>query len=731
MAPAGPGWIPAALAQAPGPELFAKEPRTPIELWEAADYLIRTGQARKAVPYLDRFLKGRPDDATLLAVRDRFGEGSFLRILDDPATRPFAQPLVEALAAAARRAAARPDRIAQLVADLTRSPEEQDYAVRRLRESGPYAVPSLVEALRRPGLSAEERRLLIANIGRLDRSAVPPLAAVLESPEPDLAAAAATALGRIGAPEALPFLMVPAASPQAPEPVQAAARAAIARITGRPFDAQPRSPVRVLTDAAWALHRQQVEFPEERRVIWSWDEARKAPVAREVSPAEAATILGLHFARQALRLDPNDRSAQVAQLSLALQGAVDRAGVDALPAREPATFAAATATGPALLADVLQTAVADGKTDLAAAAAAALAKVTDRAALFVGPRPHPLARALAQPGRRLQFTAARGIVALAPDRTFPGSSQLVPTLTRFVVNQPPPRAVVIDGNPDRGARMAGLLMALGYHTELERTGSAGFLAAAAAADVELILVSADLFFGAWNLIDTLANLQADARTAGLPLFVYGPADLKIRRPNLEHDFPGIRFLVPPLEPRMLELELHGRPAILTAAERTGYAREAAALLARIAADPRTPFLADLAAVEPDLAVALAAPETAPAIVAVLSDLPVPDAQRSLAAVVLDPSRPPDFRSQTATRLVHSIKRFGPLLTAEQEARLLAIRNQEGDEAVQAALAAILAALKSAAPAPAPPSPPAPTPAPAGTPVRPPGPPAPAVAPGVP
>ncbi len=69
-------------------------------------------------------------------------------------------------------------------------------------------------------------------------------------------------------------------------------------------------------------------------------------------------------------------------------------------------------------------------------------------------------------------------------------------------------------------------MDLGYVAELERTGSDGFLAAAESADVELILVSYDLHYGDWKLTDTLANLQADARTKGVPLFVYGP----LRRP---------------------------------------------------------------------------------------------------------------------------------------------------------------------------------------------------------
>src|SRR5262249_47507413 len=64
---------PTVSAQPPGPELFAREPRTPMELWEAADYLIRTGQPKLAVPYLDRLQKSRPDDAAWIAIRDRYG----------------------------------------------------------------------------------------------------------------------------------------------------------------------------------------------------------------------------------------------------------------------------------------------------------------------------------------------------------------------------------------------------------------------------------------------------------------------------------------------------------------------------------------------------------------------------------------------------------------------------------------------------------------------------------
>jgi hypothetical protein len=190
-----------AFAQPPGPELFAKDPRTPIELWDAIDYLLRTNQGKKALPFLDKFIKSKPDDATLIAIRNRFGPGSVLRLNDDDATRPFAQSMAEAMVAAARKYATQPERVARFIADLTKTPEEQDYGVRHLREAGPDAIPYLVEALAQPDLSAADRRLIVRNMGRLDRSVIPPLAAVLESPDPALAADAATVLGLIGAKE--------------------------------------------------------------------------------------------------------------------------------------------------------------------------------------------------------------------------------------------------------------------------------------------------------------------------------------------------------------------------------------------------------------------------------------------------------------------------------------------------------------------------------------------------
>ncbi len=222
---------------------------------------------------------------------------------------------------------------------------------------------------------------------------------------------------------------------------------------------------------------------------------------------------------------------------------------------------------------------------------------------------------------------------------------------------------MIDANPNRGSQLAGFLINLGYDSELEVTGARGFGAAAAAADVELILISHDLFGQQWTVNETLANLKADARTAAIPVFIYGPLNVAYEHPNLERNFPGIRFLVQPVDAAMLKKQMKELPNALDATERGGYAREAAELIAGVANQKSSPLAVDSTVAEQALAAALNADETGAAAAAALGHVADPDAQRNLADVVLDPARPVAIREKSAKELVESIRRFGPLMRA--------------------------------------------------------------------
>jgi hypothetical protein len=666
-----------------------------MDLWSAIDYLARTGQSKKAVPYVDKFMNSKPNDEILVQIRERFGVGSVLRLADDPATLKYAEPLSTMLAEAARRYATQPERIDRLVAGLTGTPHEQDYALAGLREAGPEAIPALVKALDRPGTTAEEHSLLVRNMGRLDRSAVPPLLACLDSGKASLQISAASAVGQIGDPRAIPFLIYPASAPEIGPEVRAAAQAAIAHLAGRPFNAEPGTAAQLLTSAAWSYHRHQVEFPSDPVLVWVWDGDKKTPVIKSMRARQAENYFGQRLVGEALRLGPKDTPAQVAATSMSLQRAIERVGFHDFPARDQATYQQALATGSGVMSSVLHTALGDGRDELAAASAMILGKLTNRDQL--SREGHPLVDALTTPGAHGQFAAARALVEMSPTQPFAGSSRVVPTLARFMTSQRSPRGIVIDGNANRGSQLAGSLRTMGYETVLETSGDQGFQAATETADVELIMLSHTLSQGAWKLTDLLTNLKNDARTADLPVFIYGPLNLDITRPYLRASFPKVKFLVQPVDARTLAGLLGQQQVKLSDAERSRYAREASELLARIAAQPKSPFARDLAAVEPAFAMALSLPDTALPASAALGDIPIADAQRSLADAALDPSRPIDLRRSCLAGLARSIKRFGPLVSADQETRIAEEARTEADPEIQSGVKTVLAVLREKSP----------------------------------
>jgi hypothetical protein len=169
--------------------------------------------------------------------------------------------------------------------------------------------------------------------------------------------------------------------------------------------------------------------------------------------------------------------------------------------------------------------------------------------------------------------------------------------------------------------------------------------------------------------------------------------VQYKRPNLATDYPEIKFVVQPADVEMLKRQLTGLPIPLTAEERLSYAHQATALLARISTNPQGPLAANLTAAEPALSVALLRPYTSADAATVLGDLPDPDAQRSLAGLVLDPSQPTESRKQSAAQLVRSIKRFGPLVSANQEFRLAGSIREETDAEVRTELLAIVRTLR--------------------------------------
>ncbi|RUL83411.1 HEAT repeat domain-containing protein [Tautonia sociabilis] len=510
-----------ATAQAPGLETFAKQPETPLELWDAISYLGRVGRFDQAAPLLDRFLQADPDDATMLEIRDRFGVGSILRLQDDPRTSRSVAGLLDRLTAASRRTARREDRIREAIRLLTGSPLQQAEALLRLGESGPYAVPYLLEAVASLDPGSPDRALLVGNLGRLDRRAVPALIAGLDAPDPVLAAEVASALGRIGDRRALPFLVAEATGTvEGRDAVRNRAAEAVARLTGAPIDAMTPPPARFLLDEARRYLTGGYVFPSEQVELWSWREGTVAPEV--VSPAEAEAILGSRFAGRALELAPDDREAAAVSAALRVRGQIS--GLDpADPDAREAIEEELAGLGPEALTETLDLALRSRQFDIAPALIGALSRSAEPTILLTDP-PSPLVAALSAPDRRVQLAAALAVVRLNPTFGFPGSSRVVPTLSRCLLLGPTPEIVVVSGNSALRTTVASSVRALGYEARTAATADEAFALAAESAGVEALIIDPAFLQGGRDARDLLLDLRADARTAGLPALLVLPID---------------------------------------------------------------------------------------------------------------------------------------------------------------------------------------------------------------
>lgn len=145
----------------------------------------------------------------LLKLSDKYETSldTLLLLLDNPKLSDDAKKILDLVYEAHRRARMDPARIKENIARLGGEPSQQAFGMDRLIESGEYAIPWMLEALVDP--APEQVRLqpfIVQALPQLGKAAVNPLVQALSFDQDVIQKFAAQALGRIGYPQALPYL---------------------------------------------------------------------------------------------------------------------------------------------------------------------------------------------------------------------------------------------------------------------------------------------------------------------------------------------------------------------------------------------------------------------------------------------------------------------------------------------------------------------------------------------
>jgi HEAT repeat protein len=683
------------------------EPKTPAEFFDAAvltDRLYRPGLTKR---YLQKLLQSNPSDEALLELRNKYGPGIFLHLSRDPALRPEATQLLDRVTAVLRKHDQDPAFLDSLIDGLQGNPGDRDTSIEMLRNIGPTVVPRILERLAAPK-RGDEPGLFVQSLAQMGEQMVPVLCGALESTNDSLRGGAIQALGLIGSNRAVPYLLDPAFDHNQPKGIRAAARTALARILGVPTErGDGVSAFGAQTDlkkqAQLALaNRMSWPTTEGKTDLWTWNDGSKTLDRHTAVPAVASLYAGLRFARQALSMAPEDRQAQVLFLALqfawsardSLEGGA--AAVSSLPAGRDAPLDLALTAGPEVTSGTLALGEALGNPAVEIGAIHALAAVGAHEEIYGARRSRsPLLAALDNPNPEVQYAAAVAILRANPETPFRGARRVVEVLTRAISGPASPVAIVIDTNRVGGNDMAGFLSQLGFEPITATTGRQGFEMAVRQSNVVLIAVEANVI--RWPLSQTVSNLRADARSAQVPILVYGPESVRSEIRGMLAHYPRIQYMVESATPQNVEMQAGSflKQSLALAAPPANRAErviDATSWLASIANGNRTRIF-NLDGTESALmAISMDRSVYANALTA-LAAIPTGAVQRHFEQLAISERLDPAIREAAAGHLVAHIQRHGLLLSAGQVNELESAWRSAQSPEMATTLAAVVGSLK--------------------------------------
>ncbi len=681
---------------------LATEPTTPDEYVDAVLLLLRLGRPELARDYLDQLLQLNLDDAMLLSLRESHGTATFLQLARLESLRPASADLLAMMNTATINHINDPQTLQDVIQRLTGTSREQQQAITELKFLGPEAVPIILQRIQNPQEGDDPDQLAFA-LTMLGPSVSPPLIAALDTPDQRLQGIILSILGRIGSTRDVPFLWVYAFPDARSANIQAAARETIARIEyGDPLAAQRVNNFGV----AEQLHALVIQHLQ-GEVIWDTDDAGMAtmwayaapsdsPVMHQVSPASASRFMAEWLARDLYELDPDNIDSQVLLTATLLEHEVHRAGWN-----QPIPQGAGTAHDLALLggSDLCQRVAALAlENQLTGAAISSIMALGQNGGvdLLYGSDSDAsvLVQALNDVEPRVQFAAAEAAMLLQPSEAFPHANRVVEIFAKGLTSSSQPETVIIDPNEQRGGRMAGLLGEMGYRSRVTATGQEGFERVAEHGDVVLAVIHLNSI--RWELTQTVSNLRADARTASVPIAIYGPLGLEDRAEVLSQRHPNVFYVHEAYDSHDLRHQLLPVLAQLSPPDPTpqqlNERKQASAYwLRQIALSGRFDIF-PLNDAEVALGEALNDPNVAANAIVAYGSIGRAEVQARLLEHATAQGVDPTQRQRAALHLAFHLKKFGVLLGQSDLQRLQDAHSAETDVGVKSLLSAAIGAI---------------------------------------
>ncbi len=606
------------------------------------------------------------------------------------------------------------DRIRANIEKLGGAPQMAYNATQRLADSGEYAVPWMIHALRDPAMKALVPRVIRA-IPKIGKPAVNPLVEALAVQDDSIRQTLVFALGELGYAQAIPYLQELSFDESMPPGSRAAAALAIERIEDRGgyrLRASAADGFVILAEQFYESHGSVRADPRLAEAnAWYWNATNQFVDAVSVPRKIFGPVMAMRCCERALVLEPvhdgaialwlaaNIRRESALGMDVESDDASEVGGTD--PTRPPAFPRARyfTSTAGAQYAHMaLRRAVKDRDAAVALGAIAGLRDVAGAASLIgSGDDQQAIAEALKFPDPVVRIRAALAIADALPRSGFRGSDLVVPVLAGALLQTGRRNLLVISPDQDQ----LNALLSDVRDADTNVIGASRLATGLERAARELESLDGVFLSTAGDPARSVASIRERYEIASTPIVLLVPADQQAGVDEILDADPGVAAIDASagrdlLLERLVQASARLGRSPLTPDRAQSLALESAHALLRITAVKQTSI--DPRAAEPALVTTLGASDDALRVAAVdvLARLSSASAQRAIAGVALDPDQPQAFRIPALRGLAGSAKRFGNQLESAQVDALMDAAMNEPDLSLRTTASHALGALNLAA-----------------------------------
>ncbi len=484
-------------------------------LWSDAMYYLKVGRFEYGRSYLQAYAdrKINPVKTLKFAEKDPRGVQILIKLQNDPKLGPLAKSMLDMVDKGWQKKRKDPAKIQAEIERLAGNARAQFHATERLKESGEYAIPIILENLANPKKKYLYAKLIDTIVAIGPEGIEPELAGLPNlSEKPKLALI--EALGRMDYSQALPYLKELVESPKASKAVRSSATLAIDSIcTRNPKYRTDEGPAESFYKLAkrYYYHDSAVQpgGQQERALglspdvrakkpnIWIYRNGKLKPVA---TPWEIYyELMTMRLCRHSLQLDT--RAGQRGALTLWLMANCKRASRLSGRVKDPihksdfpssAYFYRSAGTQYSL--DSLAGALRDGDIAISIASLDALREVASGNDILASLSDiQPIVAALNHKNQLIRLAAALAIGWSAPGQTYPGIDSVVPLLAKNLSGPAKPVTVVLIPGKKKRNMFIRMLDSLGYNAKgCKDFEAASNLFAKDASAIELIILDVSL-----------------------------------------------------------------------------------------------------------------------------------------------------------------------------------------------------------------------------------------------